>query len=93
MLLVVSVLVASDVTYEEARKLSTKVLKAKLVERGLQCKGCSEKDDYIKLFVDNQHLPIIEKPTAKKSSPPNDASSADDKDSKKKEMDDVSAYQ
>lgn len=89
---IVSILAASDITYEEAKKLSIKELRAKISERGLQCKGCSEKDDYIKLFVDNQNLPIIEKPSTKKTSPPNDASSADDKDSKKKEMDDVSIY-
>lgn len=29
--------------------------------RGLECKGCSEKDDYVKMTYDNQHLPIVPK--------------------------------
>ena len=80
--------VTSEVTYDEAKKMTIKDLKANIKERGLECKGCSEKDDYVKLFFDNQHIPKVEKSKDNKktntdSNPPND-------DTKKKEFDEVS---
>lgn len=48
-------------TSDEAQKLPIKKLKHLLDERGLQCKGCAEKSDFVDLFIQHQHLPILEK--------------------------------
>lgn len=56
-----------------------------LLERGLECKGCADKEDYVKMAFDNQHLPTI---------PPAaivDAKPKEDEAAKKKELDDVRA--
>lgn len=34
-------------------------------DRGLECKGCSEKEDYVKMAFENQDAPKIENSTPK----------------------------
>lgn len=50
----------NSLSLEEAKKLTVKKLKALLNEKGLECKGCAEKDDFAKLYFENQHLPNVE---------------------------------
>ena len=55
-----------------------------LSQRGLECKGCTDKEDYIKMAFENQHLPILPPPAT-----PEPVREKDDP-LKKKEVDDVS---
>jgi hypothetical protein len=70
---------------DEVKKLSIKVLRSKLRIRGLECKGCAEKQDYVKMFMENQHLPVIDHQKNPKNEPQK-------KKMKDKEMEDVSHY-
>jgi hypothetical protein len=56
-----------------------------LSERGLECKGCADKEDYVKMAFDNQHLPVI--PPA----PIVEAKNEEEEAAKKKELEDVRA--
>ena len=49
------------ITFEEAKKLPVKKLKALLKDKGLECKGCAEKEDFAKMFVENQLKPDLKK--------------------------------
>ena len=40
-----------------------------LADRGKECKGCSEKSEFVDMAYDNQHLPVIEKPVSKNKKP------------------------
>ena len=42
-------------------KMRIKQLKKFLHERGLECKGCAEKTDYVKMAMANEHAPLVEK--------------------------------
>jgi len=57
-------------TSEEIKKLPLKVLREKLADRGVECKACSEKEDYVSLFIESQSLPIKAKPTLNETSEP-----------------------
>ena len=48
------------------QKMRVKQLKRFLHERGLVCKGCAEKDDFVKMAVENKDAPLMkaEKPKA-----------------------------
>jgi cobalamin biosynthesis Mg chelatase CobN len=46
-----------------------KQLKQFLSARGLSCKGCSEKEDFVKLAVANQHVPLVEAANAEAPPP------------------------
>ena len=54
-----------------------------LSERGLECKGCADKDDYVQMSFSNQHLPILPPPVIPEPVPETSEKS-------KKEADDVS---
>lgn len=41
---------------KDVSKLRVKQLKAILSERGIECKGCVEKEEFIKLVLDTEHL-------------------------------------
>ena len=41
------------------KKLPIKALRKKLLERGVECKGCAEKDDFVTLYHEKQALPIL----------------------------------
>ena len=60
-------------------------LKALLDERGVECKGCAEKDDLVKRVKETYHLPLQEKP---KESPKAPEKSTEDK-VKDKELDEM----
>lgn len=61
------------------------MLKQMLSQRGLECKGCADKDDYVQMSFSNQHLPILPPPVAAESAPETSEKS-------KKEADDVSRF-
>mmetsp|Transcript_10478 Transcript_10478/g.7818 ORF Transcript_10478/g.7818 Transcript_10478/m.7818 type:complete len:243 (+) Transcript_10478:2-730(+) len=45
-----------SISEEEFRKWPVKKLKSFLAEKGLKCKGCSERDDYVQMALKNQHV-------------------------------------
>merc|ERR1719230_162289 len=45
---------------KDLSKLRVKQLKSILAERGVECKGCIEKDEFIKMVQDTEHLQNIE---------------------------------
>lgn len=47
------------ISFDDVKKLPMKEIKKFLIERNLQCKGCTEKEDYVKLYFENQHIAII----------------------------------
>lgn len=60
------------------------MLKKMLSQRGLECKGCTDKEDYIKMAFETQHKPIL---------PPAESSEEEEgrkEELNKKEVDDVS---
>ena len=58
------------------------MLRKMLSQRGLECKGCVDKEEYVNLAFTKQHLPILP--------PPSEEEPVKDEASKKKEVDDVS---
>jgi len=42
----------------EVRKLRLKDIRGRLAARGLECRGCAEKDDYAQLYFEQQHAPL-----------------------------------
>ena len=71
----------------DAKKLPIKKLRSLLSDRGLECKGCAEKEDFVRMFVQNQHLPILEtrqSPPASKD--PSDLPLNKDKDKQMEEV-------
>lgn len=46
-------------TYEQLTKLPVKKLRGILEKRGLECKGCSEKSEFVTKVYENQHLPEV----------------------------------
>ena len=51
---------ASDVP--DFSKMKVRELLAILEDRGLECRGCAEKADYVAMARDNYHLPVVPKP-------------------------------
>merc|ERR1711965_839378 len=59
----VAVAAAEDLpTPEQIKKMRVKQIKIMLKERGVleKCKGCAEKDDFVKLLQESIHLPKVE---------------------------------
>ena len=78
---------ASAETPEELAKLPVKKLRQFLAARGLECKACTEKDDFVKLAVQN-----IDTPLKEQRSPPTPPSAVGDENPvkrDKKEIDDL----
>ena len=42
--------------------MKVRELLAILADRGLECRGCAEKADYVAMARDNYHLPVVPKP-------------------------------
>lgn len=59
-------------TRDEAKKLKIKELREALASRGRSCSGCSEKADYVDMFMEVQHLPT-RTPTPPPTPPPYDS--------------------
>ena len=79
-LLTLNIVHCEDLSLDEVRKLSIKQLKKNLSEIGLECKGCAEKDDYVKLFYDNQNLPKVIKDEESDAGSSSDPRSKPDKE-------------
>lgn len=41
---------------EDFKKMRVKQLKQILADRGVECKGCSEKDEFVKRVLDTAHM-------------------------------------
>lgn len=52
-----------------AAQRQMKTLKEFITSKGLTCKGCSEKEDYVKMAFKNQHLPSVETQPSAPSEP------------------------
>ena len=50
-------------------KLRIGALRQILDERGLECRGCAEKADYVQMARENYHLPAVERPADTKTDP------------------------
>jgi len=59
-------------TPEELAKLPVKKLRQFLAARGLECKACTEKEEFVKLAVANIDTPVKEQPAATPPPPPGD---------------------
>ena len=81
MILMLSRVVAEEFSREELSKKKIKELKQMLTDRGVECKGCAEKPDYISMVLEKQNLPIVER----KQDPPKTEGIQEDK----KDIDDV----
>lgn len=51
-------------TMADFKKMRVKELRAIVEDRGMECKGCAEKADYVQRAAEVYHLPRIEKKTA-----------------------------
>lgn len=78
-----------SLTMDEIKKMPVKKLKQFLAARGLECKGCAEKEDFVKLAFDNRDTPLAAKPEESAAA----SSSGDERspETKKKELDDLMA--
>lgn len=52
---------AGDVESMDFSKMKIKELKKFLKDRNVLCKGCAEKDDYVKLATESKNLPVKQK--------------------------------
>ena len=50
---------------KDLRKLRVRVLKKMLKERGLECKGCTDKKEFVKMVLENQDLKVKASPKHK----------------------------
>ena len=70
---------ASDAKAEPINfnKMRIKQLRIFLQERGLECKGCAEKSDFVKMATENEDTPVVKvkKPTNTQQSGGNDGGS------------------
>lgn len=73
---------------DEIKKMPVKKLRQFLAARGLECKGCAEKDDFVKMAFENKDTPVAPKPEASTPAPSSDEK---DPETKKKELDDLMA--
>lgn len=71
------------VPYIQYSMIQVVMLKKMLSERGLECKGCTDKEDYIKMVFENQNLPILPPPATPEPVPEKEDPS------RQKEVDDV----
>ena len=77
----------SNLTNDEIAKLPTKKLRTMLWQRGLECKGCTEKADFIQLLQDHITDPIIQGGSSSRSGSGSDTS--DGASVKDKELEDL----
>ena len=75
-------------TQEELAKMPVKKLRQFLAARGLECKGCAEKEDFVKMAFANKDTPL--KQAAEPAATPED-DSPEAKRKKDKEMEDLMA--
>jgi len=59
LVVVITVVVADELSIDDIRKLKIAELKNRLKLKGLTCNGCAEKDDYVNLYMNNQNLPDV----------------------------------
>ena len=78
----------SDLTNDEIAKLPTKKLRTMLWQRGLECKGCSEKTEFVKMVQDHISDPIVQGSSSSASGDGASGSSESEKD-KDKELEDL----
>jgi hypothetical protein len=77
-------------SYVELKALPIKMLRFMLSSRGLECKGCAEKDDFIKMAFENQHLPILPpKEKEEEKAPAVPVKEEESEEKKKKDLDDI----
>lgn len=57
----------APLTESEVKKLRVKAIRKLLKERGQECKGCVEKDEFVAKFLEVQSLPKQEPPPRKKT--------------------------
>eukprot|EP01039_Chlorochromonas_danica_P000896 gene897-977_t len=85
-LLLISVVYSDDLassasneekTLASFQSLKTKELRAFLKARGVECKGCSEKADFVQLAFDSQHLPEQTMVSSSSTEPPSEEPAAD----------------
>jgi len=83
--------VVAPPTQEELAKMPVKKLRQFLAARGLECKGCAEKEDFVKMAFDNKDTPLKQaaEPAAAAAAPEDDSPEA--KRKKDKEMEDLMA--
>ena len=60
-------------------KLRIGALRQILDDRGLECRGCAEKADFVQMARDNYHLPVVEKPAETVRDPDSSLSGSDSK--------------
>ena len=60
-------------------KLRIGALRQILDDRGLECRGCAEKGDFVQMARDNYHLPVVEKPAETARDPDPSLSGSDSK--------------
>ena len=81
-----------SLTNEDIKKLPIKRLRQFLAERGLECRGCAEKDDYVKMVYENRDTPLApipEEPAV--PTPPSNEEIEASRARKKKDMDELMA--
>lgn len=88
---VVSAEETSSYSVEELKKMPIKKLRQFLAARGLECKGCAEKDDFVKLCFENKDVPPNAATASPKTEPANDGNSGDSDGKKDKDMADLLA--
>ena len=52
--------ITPEKSLDEFRKMSVKALKTMLKDKGLDCKGCSEKSEFVEKAYTSQNLPSVE---------------------------------
>jgi len=65
---------ATEAAPVDFNKMRTKELRRWLADRGLACKGCAEKDDFVKLALANKDAALVKKdpPPEPEAKPPSD---------------------
>ena len=80
-----------QVTQEDMKKLPIKRLRQFLAARGLECRGCAEKDDYVKMAYENRDTPLAPIPEEPLPTPPSNDEIEASRARKKKDMEDLMA--
>jgi hypothetical protein len=78
-----------SLTVDEIKKMPVKKLKQFLAARGLECKGCAEKEDFVKMAFDNKDTPLAAKP--EENAAASSSGEEPNPETKKKELDDLMA--
>ena len=63
---------------EEFSKLPIKKLRQFLKDRGIECKGCAEKSDFVTMAFENKDLPVEKKEFQPSEKPAEDKKDVDD---------------